>query len=189
MLEVHPMDPLFFFLYTSGRPLLFSSSTKKRMRRSLVGPQGRGSNSMGLLGFLQGRPRSTVGDPPLLVQYLLASPLDRSNGRAIVKYKAQDRPDMALTTRVLFQRMAVPTRGIEYCLKRPIRQFASHPCGVLTHPRGIGSRRALRIPTDSDWVADVTSRKSHCGGYIQRNGGDQLPMEQDQGKFAKNKLG
>lgn len=56
-----------------------------------------------------------------------------------------------VTDRVLSQRMASPTDGMEFCLKRGILDLASHSYGVLMHPRGsVGD--ALRILTESDWV-------------------------------------
>lgn len=70
-------------------------------------------------------------------------------GISFVNYMAQDRPYMAVTARVLSPRTSTPTDGSEHCLKRAIRDRASHPHGVLTYPRGsIGD--ALRIWTDSD---------------------------------------
>lgn len=86
-------------------------------------------------------------------------------GIDLFTYYAQDRPDLRVTARVLFQRVANPNEGIGRCLKRAIRHLASHLRGVLMYPRGSAGHTVKRL-TDSDWAGDVSARKSCSGGYI-----------------------
>lgn len=94
---------------------------------------------------------------------------------AIINYRAQVRPDLAVTARVLSQRMAIPTESAEHCLKRAFRNLVSHTQRVSMYPR-VSVDDARRIWTDSDGIGNVSSPKSYSGGHIQRNG-DDLSLE------------
>lgn len=96
---------------------------------------------------------------------------------AINNCVSRDRPEVAITARASPERRANSIDGTQYCLKRHIRDFASHPHGVLMCPGGLVDE-SLRTWADS---GDVALRKSCSRGYSQRNGGD-LPLEQDSGK-------
>lgn len=88
----------------------------------------------------------------------------------MVNYMAEDRPAMAVTARVLSQRMAAPTRGTEYRLKREVRYLASYPHRDLACQELV--EYSYRIWSNkSVWAGGVTSRKSCIGWYTQRNGG------------------
>lgn len=82
---------------------------------------------------------------------------------------AQDRPDLAVTSMVLFQRMANPTTRAEVCFERAIHYLSSHPRGILRFPRAHVDG-TLRIWIDSDLAGDVRSQRSCSECYMKRNG-------------------
>lgn len=57
-------------------------------------------------------------------------------GGSIINYMAQGRLDLAMTARVLSQRIASPTTGTGGCLRRAISHLASYPNVLRVFPRG-----------------------------------------------------
>lgn len=105
-------------------------------------------------------------------------------GLAILNYVAQDGPDLAVTARVLSQRMSAPTEGTEHCLNCALLYLASHPHGVLMFPCG-SVDETLPAWADIDWSAEWggaqeqhsdKSRNFIGGGRLEQCSKRRFPM-------------
>jgi hypothetical protein len=87
---------------------------------------------------------------------------------ARVSYMAQDRPDLAVASRILSQSMANPHAGIRLGLKIVIQYLKKYPrCVLHVAP---DPEMALELWTDSDWAGDVSTRRSCSGGLVLWHG-------------------
>lgn len=57
-------------------------------------------------------------------------------GITTIDYLSQDRPGLAVIARALPCKMASPTDGAQYCLKKVMHYLAAHQGGELMLPRG-----------------------------------------------------
>ena len=83
------------------------------------------------------KPAETPATKNLLEEINTGEPLDEEESRKVrraiarINYMAQDRPDLAVVSRILSQGMATPYSGIRGGIKRAIRYLKRCPRCVL----------------------------------------------------------
>ena len=125
-------------------------------------------------GLAQCKPVDTPITKSQIEEMNTGEPLKEEDARkarraiARVNYMAQDRPDLAVASRILSQGMAAPHEGIQGGIKRVIRYLKRCPRCVLRI--SVDIERSLELPTDSDWAGDTASRRSCSGGFVLWHG-------------------
>ena len=121
-------------------------------------------------GMTECKPAETPATKNLLEELNNGEPLNEEESRKVrraiarINYMAQDRPDLAVVSRILSQGMATPYSGIRVGIKRAIRYLKRCPRCVLRV--AADTTRSLELWTDSDWAGDVVTRRSCSGGSV-----------------------
>ena len=88
-------------------------------------------------------------------------------GTALAVYMSQDRPDLSAAACELATRMQDPTEYDWERLKRLCRSVKGCPRCVLCYPWQHQESTNVKLTTDSDWVNEARTRKSHSRGMLQ----------------------
>jgi hypothetical protein len=125
-------------------------------------------------GMTQCRPVDTPITKSQIEEINTGEPLKEEDSRKVrraiarINYMAQDRPDLAVASRILSQGMSSPHEGIQGGIKRVIRYLKRCPRCVLR--MSVDPERSLELLTDSDWAGDASSRRSCSGGFVLWHG-------------------
>ena len=125
-------------------------------------------------GMAQCKPMDTPITKSQIEEINTGEPLNDEDARKVrraiarINYMSQDRPDLAVVSRVLSQGMSAPHEGIRGGIKRAIRYLKKCPRCVLRV--SVDPERSLELLTDSDWAGDASSRRSCSGGFVLWHG-------------------
>ena len=92
-------------------------------------------------------------------------------GAGQIQYLSHDRPDLALASVILANRMSNPTQSDMRLLHQVAAYVAQVPAVSMCFP--IGGERphdGVQLYTDSDWATCMTSRRSRSGGVVYYRG-------------------